>query len=313
MENPCSRVNPLLNLEMKCGVPQEILRVIVEPLVARGILDMTRTSSLKKGQGRAVMSIGGRNRGMILKFDRCHDRIWREVKRLRMLNDSHVKEHFPRLESYGSVPDGGWSYLLQERVDGTPLNRIAGYFDCGPLIEQMIEVQLAIVGQPCRRGIESDWLESFIKFAEARLISLLTHGTISDITYRQANKVNEELLAASGSFTLLPIHGDLKPEHVYVVRQSERLKFRFVDLADATFGDGAWDVAVLTLENDQWMRVAVESMNNNIEVSKQDFSRRVELYQFIRTICNLDYAREFNLQKQGLLRYVEERLSRLRY
>ena len=57
-------------------------------------------------------------------------------------------------------------------------------------------------------------------------------------------------LDAAGDVPLAFLHGDLQPEHVVLDDRGERVR-ALLDWGDASVGDPAWDIAVLTLDDPQ--------------------------------------------------------------
>ncbi len=95
---------------------------------------------------------------------------------------------------------------------------------------------------------------------------------------RAALDARDELVASARSW----YHGDLQPEHVLVDPGSGEIA-AIIDWSDHGSGDGAWDIAVLTLDDDQPLDALLDGYGPDA-TERDRITRTLPFYRLVRRL-----------------------------
>ncbi len=101
---------------------------------------------------------------------------------------------------------------------------------------------------------------------------------------RAVSDAHDELAAAPASW----YHGDLQPDHVIVDRDSGEVA-AIIDWSDQGKGDGAWDIAVLTLDDQSRLGAFLDGYD---AVERERLTRMLSFYRLVRWIGEIRWLTE---------------------
>jgi aminoglycoside phosphotransferase (APT) family kinase protein len=111
-------------------------------------------------------------------------------------------------------------------------------------------------------------------------------GTIAD--------AHDELAAAPPSW----YHGDLQPDHVIVDPRSGEI-VAIIDWSDHGNGDGAWDIAVLNLDDDSRLDALLDGYNTDV-AERERLARMLPLYRLVRWLGETRWLAEHGFAKDAV-------------
>lgn len=181
---------------------------------------------------------------MVVKVDRSMAKHRREESVLRAAGRSGLPVPAIVLSEAGPP-----SFLVLQRVDGTPLRRGVddeAWRDAGRILRRLHGLEWpAVAGSTSWSG--RNWQDHFCWWADHERDQLLTDRSLPATAVHQMHRYLRETFADMDGPELHLLHGDCQADHYVVMPGSPRIA-GVLDFGDAVLGDPVWDVATLTLD-----------------------------------------------------------------